>query len=79
MGPREAASGGGRSGAQPGETGSDSGYEEAYYVASEYRDNRMFEDKLCDPMIEELFVAAKDDDSYQKVLWVVGRVQPRSN
>ena len=28
----------------------------------------MFEDELCDPMLEEIFSAAKDDQAYQKVL-----------
>ena len=42
-----------------GEGGSNSGYKEAYFVASEYRASRVFEDELCYPMIEELFIAAK--------------------
>ena len=33
----------------------DSGYEDAYIVANEYREERVFEDELCDPMIEEFF------------------------
>ena len=40
-------------------------------MASEYRASRVFEDELCDPMIEELFIAAKGDDSYKKVLEVL--------
>ena len=40
------------------EAGNESGYEEAYYVTSEYRDSRMYEDELCEPMVEELFSAA---------------------
>ena len=28
----------------------------------------MFEDEFCDPMLEELFSAAKDDQAFQKVL-----------
>ena len=31
----------------------------------------MYKDKLCDPMVEELFSAAKDDRAYQEVLAVV--------
>lgn len=46
----------------------DSGYEEACYVAREYRESRMFEEELSDPMLEELFVAAKEDTAYQEVL-----------
>ena len=46
----------------------DSGYEDACFVANEYRQERMFEDELCDPMIEELFSAAREDQSYQRVL-----------
>ena len=53
------------------EAGNDSGYEEAYYVASEYWDSRIYKDKLCEPMVEELFSADKDDDAYQEVLAVV--------
>ena len=30
---------------------SDSGYEDACFIANEYRQERMFEDELCDPMI----------------------------
>ena len=51
-----------------GEEGEDSGYEDVCYIASEYRESRMYEDKLCDPMIEELVAAAKKDEAYQKVL-----------
>ena len=47
---------------------SDSGYEEAYFVANEYREERVFEDELCKPMIEEMISAAREDESYQRVL-----------
>ena len=46
----------------------DSGYEDPCYIANEYREERIFEDKFYDPMIEELFSAAKEDQAYQKVL-----------
>ena len=46
----------------------DSGCEDACFVADEYREERLFEDKFCDPMLEELFSAAKDNQAYQKVL-----------
>ena len=51
-----------------GEQDNDSGYEEAYLVASGYREERVFEDELCDPMIEEMISAAREDESYQRVL-----------
>ena len=34
------------------EEGLDSGYEGVCYIANEYRREYMFEDELCDPMIE---------------------------
>ena len=51
-----------------GEVGYNSGYKEAYCVASEYRENRMYKEEMSDPMIEELFTAAKDVNSYQNIL-----------
>ena len=49
----------------------DSGYEDTCYIANEYRESRMYEDELCDLMIEELLAATKKDKAYQKVLAVV--------
>ena len=46
----------------------DSGCEDAGFIADEYKEERVFEDKFCDPMLEELFAAAKDNQAYQKVL-----------
>ena len=37
-------------------------------MANEYRQERMFEDEICDSMIEQLFSAAREDQSYQRVL-----------
>ena len=37
----------------------DSGYEDSCFIASGYREERMFEEEFCDPMIEELFSAAR--------------------
>ena len=54
-----------------GENTYDSGYEDAYYVFSEYRDSRVFEDKMCDPMVEKLFATDREDASYQEVLAVI--------
>ena len=55
----------------------DSGYEDACYIANEYRKERMFEDELCDPMIEELFAAVKEDQSYHMVLTEVRKGLPK--
>ena len=46
----------------------DSGCEDACFIADEYMEERVFEDEFCDPMLEELFATAKDDQAYQKVL-----------
>ena len=46
----------------------DSGVEDACFIADEYRNEHLFEDEFLDPMLEELFSAAKDDQAYQKVL-----------
>ena len=46
----------------------DSGCEDACFVADEYREERVFEDKFSDPILEELFAAAKENQAYQKVL-----------
>ena len=51
-----------------GEEDRDSGYEDACFVANEYREERLFEEEFCDPMTEEMFSAAKEDESYQRVL-----------
>ena len=50
------------------EKDNDSGYEDPCFIANEYREERIFEDKFYDPMLEELFSAAKEDQAYQKVL-----------
>ena len=55
------------------EENEDSGCEDACFIADEYREERMFEDEFCDPMLEELFAAAKDNQAYQKVLVEVNK------
>ena len=52
----------------------DSGCEDACFIADEYKEECLFDDKFCDPMLEELFAAAKDNQAYQKVLVEVKKV-----
>ena len=42
----------------------DSGCEDACFIAGEYREERMFEDEFCDPMLEELFAATKNNQAF---------------
>ena len=46
----------------------DSGYQVACFIADNYRQERVFEEEFDDPMLEELFDAAKEDQAYQKVV-----------
>ena len=50
------------------EVSNDSGVEDACFIAEEYREERLFKDEFSDPMLEELFSTAKNDQAYQKVL-----------
>jgi hypothetical protein len=56
-----------------GKEDSDPGYEDTYFVANEYREEHVFKEELCDPMIEEMFSAAKEDKSYRRVLTEVNK------
>ena len=55
------------------ESEEDSGYEEACFIADEYRQERLYEEEFCDPMLEDMFAAAKDDQAYQMVVEEVRR------
>ena len=50
------------------EISDDSGVEDACFIADEYREEHLFEDEFSDPMLEELFSTARNDQAYQKVL-----------
>ena len=47
------------------ESDTDSGVEDAFFsfIADEYREERLFEDEFADPMLEELYSAAKSDQA----------------
>jgi hypothetical protein len=55
------------------ESEEDSGYEEACFIVNEYRQERLYEEEFCDPMLEDMFAAAKDDQAYQMVVEEVRR------
>ena len=50
------------------ESEEDSGYEEACFIADEYRQERLYEEEFCDPMLEDMFAAAKEDQAYKMVV-----------
>ena len=54
--------------AENNQEGEDLGYKEACYIADDYKQEHVFEEEFEDPMLEELYDAAKEDQAYQKVV-----------